>query len=53
MRKQTLDSIALKQTGFLKEAKAGAIEIKGERVKFLQFMGGLEEADSRFNIVTP
>lgn len=53
MSKQTLDRIALKQTGFLKEATLGEISIEGERVKFLRFMGGLENADSRFNIVTP
>jgi alkyl sulfatase BDS1-like metallo-beta-lactamase superfamily hydrolase len=53
MKKSTLDRIALKQTGFLKEATLGDITIEGERVKFLRFMGGLEEADARFNIVTP
>jgi alkyl sulfatase BDS1-like metallo-beta-lactamase superfamily hydrolase len=53
MSKSTLDRIALKQTGFLKEATVGDITIKGEKVKFLRFMGGLEDADARFNIVTP
>jgi len=53
MKKSTLDRIALKQTGFLKEATLGDIDIKGERVKFLRFMGGLDEPDSQFNIVTP
>jgi alkyl sulfatase BDS1-like metallo-beta-lactamase superfamily hydrolase len=53
MNKSTLDRIALKQTGFLKEATVGDITITGERVKFLRFMGGLEETDGRFNIVTP
>ncbi|WP_085696113.1 alkyl/aryl-sulfatase [Pseudomonas sp. B26(2017)] len=53
MAKSTLDRIALKQTGFLKEATLGDISIQGERLKFLQFMGGLDEADARFNIVTP
>ncbi|UDI90322.1 alkyl/aryl-sulfatase [Pseudomonas sp. IAC-BECa141] len=53
MAKSTLDRIALKQTGFLKEATLGDISIHGERLKFLQFMGGLDEADARFNIVTP
>nr|WP_225776957.1 alkyl sulfatase dimerization domain-containing protein [Pseudomonas sp. Marseille-Q3773] len=53
MSKRTLDRIALKQTGFLKEATLGEISIEGERVKFLRFMGGLENTDSRFNIVTP
>lgn len=53
MSKATLDRIALKQTGFLKEATVGDIDIDGERLSFLRFMGGLDEADSRFNIVTP
>ncbi|MFV3324999.1 alkyl/aryl-sulfatase [Pseudomonas sp. NY15372] len=53
MSKATLDRVALKQTGFLKEATLGDITIKGERLKFLRLMGGLEEADARFNIVTP
>ncbi|MDG9885875.1 MBL fold metallo-hydrolase [Pseudomonas sp. GD04058] len=53
MSKATLDRIALKQTGFLKEASGGGIEITGERVKFMHFMAGLDEADGRFNIVTP
>lgn len=53
MAKSTLDRIALKQTGFLKEATLGDISIQGERLKFLQFMGDLDEADARFNIVTP
>jgi len=53
MKKSTLDRIALKQTGFIKEATLGDITIEGDRVKFLRFMGGLEEADARFNIVTP
>ena len=53
MSKATLDRIALKQTGFLKEATAGDIDIRGERVKFMRFMAGLDEADGRFNIVTP
>ncbi|MDM3884008.1 alkyl sulfatase dimerization domain-containing protein [Pseudomonas sp. BCRC 81390] len=53
MIKRTLDRIALKQTGFLKEATLGEISIEGERLKFLRFMGGLENTDSRFNIVTP
>ncbi|MFJ4053925.1 alkyl/aryl-sulfatase [Pseudomonas sp. NPDC089743] len=53
MSKATLDRIALKQTGFLKEAKTGDIDISGERVKFMQFMAGLDEPDGRFNIVTP
>ena len=53
MSKATLDRIALKQTGFLKEATVGDIDISGERVKFMRFMAGLDEADGRFNIVTP
>ena len=53
MSKATLDRIALKQTGFLKEAKAGSIDISGERMKFMRFMAGLDEPDGRFNIVTP
>ncbi|UTL79479.1 alkyl/aryl-sulfatase [Pseudomonas putida] len=53
MSKATLDRIALKQTGFLKEAKAGGIDISGERMKFMRFMAGLDEPDGRFNIVTP
>jgi len=53
MSKATLDRIALKQTGFLKEAKAGVIDISGERMKFMRFMAGLDEPDGRFNIVTP
>ncbi|MFF5865341.1 alkyl/aryl-sulfatase [Pseudomonas sp. NPDC012596] len=53
MSKATLDRIALKQTGFLKEATVGDIEISGERVKFMRFMAGLDEPDGRFNIVTP
>jgi len=53
MSKATLDRIALKQTGFLKEATMGDIDISGERVKFMRFMAGLDEADGRFNIVTP
>ncbi|WP_085677034.1 MULTISPECIES: alkyl/aryl-sulfatase [unclassified Pseudomonas] len=53
MSKATLDRIALKQTGFLKEATVGDIDIAGERMKFMRFMAGLDEADGRFNIVTP
>jgi len=53
MSKATLDRIALKQTGFLKEATVGDIDISGERVKFMRFMAGLDEPDGRFNIVTP
>ena len=53
MSKATLDRIALKQTGFLKEATVGDIAIRGERVKFMRFMAGLDEPDGRFNIVTP
>jgi len=53
MSKATLDRIALKQTGFLKEATVGDVEIGGERVKFMRFMAGLDEPDGRFNIVTP
>ncbi|UXH41825.1 alkyl/aryl-sulfatase [Pseudomonas promysalinigenes] len=53
MSKATLDQIALKQTGFLKEATVGGIDIAGERAKFLRFMGGLDEPDGRFAIVTP
>jgi alkyl sulfatase BDS1-like metallo-beta-lactamase superfamily hydrolase len=53
MSKATLDRIALKQTRFLKEAKAGGIDISGERMKFMRFMAGLDEPDGRFNIVTP
>ncbi|NBB03670.1 alkyl/aryl-sulfatase [Pseudomonas monteilii] len=53
MSKATLDRIALKQTGFLKEAAVGDIDISGERMKFMRFMAGLDEPDGRFNIVTP
>jgi len=53
MSKATLDRIALKQTGFLKEATMGDVEISGERMKFMRFMAGLDEPDGRFNIVTP
>jgi alkyl sulfatase BDS1-like metallo-beta-lactamase superfamily hydrolase len=53
MSKATLDRIALKQTGFLKEATVGDIDISGERMKFMRFMAGLDEPDGRFNIVTP
>ncbi|MGE8315475.1 MAG: alkyl/aryl-sulfatase [Pseudomonas putida] len=53
MSKATLDRIALKQTGFLKEATVGDVEIGGERMKFMRFMAGLDEPDGRFNIVTP
>ncbi|HGA2320386.1 TPA: alkyl/aryl-sulfatase [Pseudomonas putida] len=53
MSKATLDRIALKQTGFLKEATVGDIDISGERLKFMRFMAGLDEPDGRFNIVTP
>jgi len=53
MSKATLDRIALKQTGFLKEATLGDIDITGERMKFMRFMAELDEPDGRFNIVTP
>ncbi|MPS99181.1 MAG: MBL fold metallo-hydrolase [Pseudomonas sp.] len=53
MSKATLDLIALKQTGFLKETKSGGIVISGEREKFMRFMAQLDEPDGRFNIVTP
>lgn len=53
MSKATLDRIALKQTGFLKEATAGDIAISGERIKLMRFMAALDEPDGRFNIVTP
>ncbi|WP_085616248.1 MULTISPECIES: alkyl/aryl-sulfatase [unclassified Pseudomonas] len=53
MSKAILDRIALKQTGFLKEATVGDIDISGERMMFMRFMAGLDEPDGRFNIVTP
>lgn len=53
MSKDTLDRIALKQTGFLKQVLTGGIAISGERLSFLRFMAQLDEADGRFNIVTP
>ncbi|MBH3341714.1 MBL fold metallo-hydrolase [Pseudomonas mendocina] len=53
MTKALLDRIALKETGFLKEATIGGIEIDGGRVQLLKLLGGLDEANPQFNLVTP
>lgn len=53
MTKALLDRIALKETGFLKEATVGDIEIEGGRLKLLKLLGGLDEANPQFNLVTP
>jgi alkyl sulfatase BDS1-like metallo-beta-lactamase superfamily hydrolase len=53
MTKALLDRIALKETGFLKESTIGGIEIEGGRMKLLKLLGGLDEANPRFNLVTP
>ncbi|MDH1265662.1 alkyl sulfatase dimerization domain-containing protein [Pseudomonas sp. GD03944] len=53
MSKALLDRIALKETGFLKEATIGGIEIEGGRVQLLKLLGGLDEANPQFNLVTP
>lgn len=53
MSKALLDRIALKETGFLKEATIGGIEIDGGRVQLLKLLGGLDEANPQFNLVTP
>ncbi|MCQ4288794.1 MBL fold metallo-hydrolase [Pseudomonas stutzeri] len=54
MTKALLDRIALKETGFLKEATiGGGIDIEGGRIKLLKLLGGLDEANPQFNLVTP
>ncbi|WP_212631300.1 alkyl sulfatase dimerization domain-containing protein [Pseudomonas sp. KB-10] len=53
MTKALLDRIALKETGFLKEATIGGIEIDGGRVQLLKLLGGLDESNPQFNLVTP
>jgi alkyl sulfatase BDS1-like metallo-beta-lactamase superfamily hydrolase len=53
MTKALLDRIALKETGFLKEATIGGIEIDSGRVQLLKLLGGLDEASPQFNLVTP
>ncbi|KAF1052885.1 MAG: putative alkyl/aryl-sulfatase YjcS [Stenotrophomonas maltophilia] len=53
MTKELLDRIALKQTGFLKEATIGGISIDGGRFKLLRLLGGLDEPNPQFNLVTP
>ena len=53
MKKATLDRIALKQTGFVKEVTVGDISISGERIKFLRLMSGLEDPQGRFELVAP
>ena len=53
MTKALLDRIALKETGFLKEATIGGIEIDSGRVQLLKLLGGLDEANPQFNLVTP
>jgi len=53
MTKALLDRIALKETGFLKESTIGGIEIEGGRMKLLKLLGGLDEANPQFNLVTP
>ncbi len=53
MSKELLDRIALKETGFLKESMIGGIDIEGGKLKLLKLLGGLDEANSQFNLVTP
>ena len=53
MSKALLDRIALKETSFLKEATIGGIDIDGGRMQLLKLLGGLDEANPQFNLVTP
>lgn len=53
MTKALLDRIALKETGFLKESMIGGIDIDQGRIKLLRLLGGLDEANPQFNLVTP
>ncbi|WP_375738176.1 alkyl/aryl-sulfatase [Pseudomonas boanensis] len=53
MTKALLDRIALKETGFLKESTIGGITIEGGRLKLLELLGGLDEPNGQFNLVTP
>jgi alkyl sulfatase BDS1-like metallo-beta-lactamase superfamily hydrolase len=53
MSKALLDRIALKETGFVEQVTTGGIEIQGERVKLLKLLGGMDEPNSQFNLVTP
>ncbi|WJN58307.1 alkyl sulfatase dimerization domain-containing protein [Pseudomonas sp. SO81] len=53
MTKALLDRIALKETGFLKEATIGGIEFESGRLKLLKLLGGLDEPNPQFNLVTP
>ena len=53
MTKALLDRIALKETGFLKESMIGGIEIDQGRIKLLRLLGGLDEPNPQFNLVTP
>ncbi|WP_217476918.1 alkyl/aryl-sulfatase [Stutzerimonas stutzeri] len=53
MSKALLDRIALKETSFLKEATSGGIDIDRGRMQLLKLLGGLDEANPQFNLVTP
>ncbi|BAU74184.1 alkyl/aryl-sulfatase [Metapseudomonas furukawaii] len=53
MTKALLDRIALKETGFLKEATLGGIEFESGRISLLKLLGGLDEANPQFNLVEP
>lgn len=53
MSKALLDSIALKETGFLKESTIGGIDIEGGRIKLLKLLAGLDEPNPQFNLVEP
>lgn len=53
MDKALLDRIALKETSFLKQLMVGNISMQGERLKLGRLLGGMDEPDGNFNIVTP
>lgn len=53
MDKALLDRIALKETSFLKQLMVGNISMQGERLKLGRLLGGMDELDGNFNIVTP
>jgi alkyl sulfatase BDS1-like metallo-beta-lactamase superfamily hydrolase len=53
MSKASPSRIALKEAGFLEKMTIGGIEIDGGRVQLLKLLGGLDEANPQFNLVTP
>ena len=51
--RQTWNTLALKETSFLKELLSPRLTIEGKKRKFVELMGLLDEFKPWFNIVTP